>query len=53
MSNQMDIEKPTLFTKEIDDLLEKEKIARQNNDNTKMIELLPKIVNLSRFRTLP
>lgn len=49
----MDIEKPTLFSREIDDLLEKEKIARQNNDNTKMIELLPRIVTRSLIERLP
>eukprot|EP01015_Nassula_variabilis_P009175 TRINITY_DN1726_c0_g1_i1.p1 TRINITY_DN1726_c0_g1~~TRINITY_DN1726_c0_g1_i1.p1 ORF type:complete len:431 (-),score=65.69 TRINITY_DN1726_c0_g1_i1:170-1462(-) len=44
----MEVEKQgTLFTKEIDELLEKEKVSRQNNDHIKSAEILTQIVQIA------
>lgn len=43
----MDIETRTIFSKEIDDLLNKEKNARLNNDFSELNRLLPQIIKIA------
>jgi hypothetical protein len=44
MSMEIETQAPTLFSAEIEELLQKEKTARLNNDGNTSAKLLPQIV---------